>query len=565
MRGPSLVVTLLLGLTVLAGCASHPAPADDPPATPAAKVYAPLTTATHQAGHYIDANVPSFDGTPLHIGIQLPDGDGPFPTILSDTPYNAGSTNHQGLEDQFGLPLGASTYVTYGYAVAVSHVRGTGESGGCLNIGGPEEGKDGYALVEWIAQQPWSNGKVAMSGTSYVGTTPLETAVWQPPHLTTIIPTSPVTEWYRYYFELGTHRRNGDPFPGSSDSDAALWLAEGVVPGVPNGAMSGVEDARCPIEFFLEQDGQDDYDAYWHARDHHAKAANIKAPMLFAHGWEDGNVAPSGFPTLWANVTAEKRLWMQQHGHGVPASKADYHEYVHRWLDYWMLGLDNGALLLPPVIIEDNLGRYRAEQDWPPADAAPLRLELGADGALTAAPGKAGTLSYSDDAVAPPVPGLPDQLRFAFGPVEEPIHLAGAPILHLKASSSMVGTQFDVNLLDVAPDGSFQLVDPAGNQAYVSRGFLDARHRDSLDHGSDLVPGTVYDLQFPLHFNDHVLQAGHTLLLVVKSTDDYVVRSPYRATNTLQVGAGSSWLELPIVTDAGRTFVDEPPAPWASP
>ncbi|MEA3136555.1 MAG: uncharacterized protein QOC71_836 [Thermoplasmata archaeon] len=557
MRGFPLAVAVAFGLSLLAGCASHPAPADGPDAGAPDKVYAPLTTATHQAGRFVDASVPSFDGTMLHVGIQLPDGDGPFPTILSDTPYNAGSTNHQGLEDQFGLPLGASTYVTYGYAVGVAHVRGTGESGGCLNIGGPEEGLDGAVLVEWIAAQPWSNGKVAMSGTSYVGTTPLETAVWNPPHLTTIIPTSPVTEWYRYYFELGTHRRNADPFPGSSDSDPALWLAEGVVPGVPNGATSGAEDVRCPAEFFFEDYGQDDYDAYWHARDHHAAAGNITASMLFAHGWEDGNVAPSGFPTLWANVTSEKRLWMQQHGHGVPASKASYHEYVHRWLDHWLLGLDNGALDLPPVVVEDNLGRYRVEQDWPPADVAPLHLLLGSDGKLGQTAGAAETLSYIDDAVAvgPPVAG--DALRFSFGPVEEPIHLAGAPVLHLKASSNMVGTQFDVNLVDVAPDG--------GAQVYVSRGFLDARHRGSLEHGEDLVPGTVYDFQFPLHFNDHVLQAGHTLQLVVKSSDDYVVRSPYRATNTLTVGDGSSWLDLPTVDDSGRTFADDAPAPWPGP
>src|ERR1041385_1491594 len=102
--------------------------------------------------------------------------------------------------------------------------------------------------------------------------------------------------------------------------------------------------------------------------------------MLFAHGWEDGNVATTGFPLLWANVTSEKRLWVEQHGHGVPAGKTAYHEYVHRWFDHFLLGLDNGALDLPPVIVEDNLGAFRAEQDWPPADAAPVRFSLSADG-----------------------------------------------------------------------------------------------------------------------------------------------------------------------------------------
>ncbi len=557
---PTALVLSLAGVLTLAGCFGGGNGHDDDDDGAAPPTQLELTNATFGVGAFLAEAVPALDGVLLHIDVQLPDGPGPFPTILLDTPYSILGDDLEAAQRErpeiFGAGL-ASFYVARGYATATAHVRGTGESGGCLTIGDPIEGQDGYALVEWIAAQGWSNGKVAMMGTSYDGTTPLETAVWNPPHLTTIVPISPVTEWYLYYFENGLHRNNADPPPGSSNTDPALWAVIGITPGVRTGATGGADDVLCQAEFTRQDMAQDDYNAYWHARDHHANAGNSTVPMLFAHGWQDGNVAPTGVPTLWANVTAEKRMWVQQHGHGVPASKTAYHEYVHRWLDYWLLGRDNGALLLPPVIIEDNTGKFRAEDTWPPADAAAWRLDLTADGRLADEETAAGTVVYFDTSTSStnaPVAPVEDLERalFATAPFDEPLHIAGAPRLHLRAQLDLPGGQFDANLLDVSPDGT---------EVYVSRGFLDARHRDSLDQGSDVPPGPN-EYEFWLHPNDHIVAAGHRLLLTLKSSDDYVLRSPYRSSTVLRVGEGVSWLDLPVVDDAERLFLDAAPAPW---
>ncbi len=557
MRIRPLALLAIAALT-LAGCTGGSGSKDDDgPATTVAPTELGLSEATFQAGQFIATAVTARDGVPIHVDVQLPDGPGPFPTIVQYTPYvmlGTGNANAAQKErpEVFGEPS-ADFWVARGYATATAHVRGTGESGGCLTIGAPVEGQDGYDLVEWIAAQPWSSGKVALMGTSYVGTTPLETAVWQPPHLTTIVPISPVTEWYLYYFENGLHRNNADPPPGSSNTDPALWAALGIVPGPRTGATGGVEDVQCQVEYAQQDTVNDDYNAYWHDRDHHAKAGLITVPVLFAHGWQDGNVAPTGIETLWANITSEKRMWVQQHGHGVPAAKTGYHDYVHRWLDHFLLGRDNGALLLPQVVIEDNLAQYRTEDAWPPADQSFLRLNVtGAGLSPDAGPASAATIL---DTGAPPVQDGPDRASFASAAFESAVHLAGTPRLQLRVASSLPTGQLAVTLEDVVPEG-----DPV----LVSRGFIDLRHRDSLDSGKDLTPGTFYDVQWDLHPNDHVVQAGHQLVLRVAANDNYVRQGNLRPTLTLEVGGGASWLDLPVIDDGVRTYAAEPPAPWGT-
>ncbi|HLE96653.1 MAG TPA: CocE/NonD family hydrolase, partial [Candidatus Thermoplasmatota archaeon] len=415
------------------------------------------------------------------------------------------------------------------------------------------------AVVEALAAEPWSNGKIALVGTSYVGTTPIETAVLQPPHLATIVPMSAVTEWYRYYFENGEQRVNGDPPPGASYPDPALWMALGVAPGFRTGTVDP-NDAACVAEYWREYWFQDDYDAFWKARDHGANAANITVPVLYAQGWRDENVATNMIPAWWDDVGAEKRAWFQQHGHGVPGSKEAFYEYQHRWLDHWLLDLENGVLEMPAVVVEDSRGKFRAEDAWPPADATGLRLFPAADGTLAAEPSDPGKASFVDDgSIATTIRPLraaaagTTYLAFEGEPLENAMHIAGEPVVHLRASSSAADTQWSVLLYEL---------DEEGKTTFVTRGYLDARHRDSLEKGEDLAPGTEYDFHWRMHPRDHVVEAGHRLQLVVRSSDPYIIPDTTRATNTVVFGEEGSWLEIPAVPMDGRAYSDSAPDPW---
>ncbi|MCB1225262.1 MAG: CocE/NonD family hydrolase [Verrucomicrobiales bacterium] len=129
-----------------------------------------------------DVMVPMRDGTRLATDIAFPieNGqpvEGRFPVILSRTPYGKSVR-------------AAKDYTTQGYVVVSQDTRGRGKSEGVWTWM-KDDVADGYDCIEWIAQQPWSNGKIGMIGCSYVGATQHLAAMARPPHLTTIMPSSP--------------------------------------------------------------------------------------------------------------------------------------------------------------------------------------------------------------------------------------------------------------------------------------------------------------------------------------------------------------------------------------
>src|SRR5262249_43426921 len=120
--------------------------------------------------------VPVRDGTKLATDIYLPTPSAKFPTILARTPY-----------DKAGAAGIAKEAVKRGYAFVAQDTRGRFHSEGA-NLpfdadGWAERRMDGYDTVEWIAKQPWSNGKVGTWGGSALGITQLMLAGTNPPHL----------------------------------------------------------------------------------------------------------------------------------------------------------------------------------------------------------------------------------------------------------------------------------------------------------------------------------------------------------------------------------------------
>lgn len=125
---------------------------------------------------------PMRDGTALHFDLYRPDSGGACPAIVMRTPYGRDKIHKERIYQNIALLTDA------GYSVVVMDLRGTGDSEGTFRVNTENEYEDGYDAVEWVAAQPWCNGKVGMFGLSYFGFTQLAAASLNPPSLKAICP-----------------------------------------------------------------------------------------------------------------------------------------------------------------------------------------------------------------------------------------------------------------------------------------------------------------------------------------------------------------------------------------
>src|SRR5688572_30307503 len=149
------------------------------------------------------------DGVDIEVGIWRPDSpDLQTPVIVDAGPYYG--NNGPPMEAMSGhIGRLIANFVPLGYTVAAIAVRGTGGSGGCMDLMGPLEIADLDQAVTWLGTQPWSNGNVGMIGKSYDGSTPWQVAAAGNPHLKTIVPISGVPDLYELMYRNGTSEIRG--------------------------------------------------------------------------------------------------------------------------------------------------------------------------------------------------------------------------------------------------------------------------------------------------------------------------------------------------------------------
>jgi predicted acyl esterase len=154
--------------------------------------------------------LPAFDGEPLYLEITRPRAAGRFPVVLESSPYHGTLADRDGTrilpgpKNEDGKPIGLTGYFApRGYAVVMMDLRGTGRSQGCLDHLGGKDARDLKQVVEWAASQAWSNGRVGMTGHSYVGSTPSVAAAQNPRGLATIVPSAGLASMYDHQFQNG--------------------------------------------------------------------------------------------------------------------------------------------------------------------------------------------------------------------------------------------------------------------------------------------------------------------------------------------------------------------------
>ena len=500
------------------------------------------------------------DGVALDVAVFRPDvekagaPDEKVPILADIGPYFGNLAGPMMELTGFDERL-AEYFVPRGYAIARVSLRGTGDSEGCFRVGDQQEQQDVHDAVEFLASQPWSNGNVAVIGKSYDGTTPWMAAITNPTGLRTVVPISGLSDMYRYTFYDGVAYEDTTGFhtyyPAVVDYDAPVWSqpsADHLRANLVRTCADIVQDSLDAGMTYLDGDHGT---AFWQARDYEPRMKDVKVPVFLVHGLQDWNVDPDNSVPQYAKLDVPKAMWLGQWEHDYPDinrhneewSRHDWNATLLTWFDHWLKDVPNDWERLAHVEVQDHLGTWRNYTAWPPAEAAPLRLFLQEDGALSAAPGDAGSLWFSDPLGQGHEPGAAKGgLTFLGGPVASNVTLVGAPTVDLHLVVDRAAGHVVVRLWDV---------DEAGKWTEIAHGARSLRHRETRDHGSDVPTGQAFNLTVHLYPQESTLRAGHRLGITVAAESPGLYRvSPHRLATyeVLLGGDAASAVDLLVAT-----------------
>ena len=431
------------------------------------------------------------DGTKLSTRIYTPDGDGPWPTLLVRDAY------------QFQKYLTCHYYVRYGYACVHQDVRGQGESEGEW-YPLKHEADDGTDTLDWLTEQDFQNGKIALVGGSYLGLVQWAVADRLPPEVKTIIPTTSHGGFYDMVYR-GSHFTQGiaglwsaEIFHPLQDKEDATeqWL-ETVVPvrpakDAPKDLFMGAWPSYA--DYIAHPDRTDPYWQQDFYRQIDQSYLSVQVPVLWIARWHDFFLEGTLNRVDDLPNRADSLLLIQPGQHGGLTNELNYtdkrfqgFETTLAWLDHHLKGVPLPETLRHPVIYYENgADRWETATSWPPAERQPLQLHLSQlDRSATCGGSLDETAPSSSEAVAQytydpanPVetnggafllnpniapPAIADQgqtacerddiLSFLSKPFDTGLHIAGGIEVSLDVQTDAPETAFTVKISEVFEDG----------------------------------------------------------------------------------------------------------------
>jgi predicted acyl esterase len=503
-----------------------------------------------------DTPIPMDDGLSLSADVFCPPDAAPHPVILSYGPYAKGLAFQDGYPSAWqrmvaehpDVAYGSSNryqswevvdpekWVPHGYVCVRVDSRGAGRSPGFIDPFSPRETRDLYNCIEWAGTQPWSSGKVGLSGVSYFGINQWQVASLQPPHLAAMCVWEGAADWYRdmthhggilctfwanwfdmqvktVQYGLGTRgprsRNTGSPVCGDETlSDAELGRN------------------RCDLGEAIRAHPLDD--AYHQARS--PVWNKVTTPFLSAANWGGQGLHPRGNFEGFVRA-ASRQKWLEVHG--LEHWTHFYTDYgvklQRRFFDCFLKGADNGWAEQPRVQLQvRHIDRFveRHEDEWPIARTRWTRFYLNpADCSLTREPIEAARSAGYD--------AQGDGITFVSAPLACDTEVTGPLAARLFVSSTttdadvfLVFRVFTPDLREVVFMGA---IDP---HTPIAQGWLRASHRKldpqlsteqrpyhAHDERQPLVPGVAVPLDIELWPTCIVVPAGYRLALTVRGRD----------------------------------------------
>lgn len=480
-----------------------------------------------------------------------------------------------------------------GYANLYVSGVGTKDSQGLMTNGNYQQIEAYKNVIDWLngrcraftdhtrkrqVKADWSNGKVATTGISYLGTMSNGLATTGVDGLEVIIAEAGISSWYNYYRENGLVTSPGG-YPGEDfDSLAELTYSRNLLGGdyLHHNAAHQADLDRVKKE--LDR-ASGDYNQFWHDRNYLLHADRVQAEVVFTHGSQDWNVKPlhvfNMFQALPASI--KKHLFYHNGAHVYLNNwqSIDFRESMNALLSKKLLGYDS-SYELPTVIWQDNTG----EQSWTSLDdfgnqTSQRTFSLG-DGEKVIQ-NRYETKDYERYGKAYPTflsdlyQDKAQQVTIDL-PIEEDLHLNGKAHLHLRLQSSTNKGLLSAQLLELGSkkylqpypavlsvrtldNGRYHMLDnltelpfKEAGQRVISKGYLNLQNRHDLLEVEDVTPGEWMEFDFDLQPTIYKLEKGATLRLVLYTTDfEITVRD--QTDYQLTIDLAQSSLHLPEMTE----------------
>jgi uncharacterized protein len=504
------------------------------------------------------------DGVSLFADVYRPVDERRYPVIVSLTPYST---------ERFPSAYATGVYLARrGYVYVYPDVRGRHESEGVWE---PffDDGRDAYDTIEWAARQPWSNGKVAMQGGSYLGQNQWRAAQAAPPSLVTIFPSVASTSIYHDWITLNGGWRLSFNFgwgPVRQESRIMQNTGPHTVEGLraihfdelqrhlPLNTMQQLAGRNA--RFYDDWLANPDYNDYWTPLNVEEMFDRITIPAHTFGGWFDifSQGTLRGYVGMSQKAGSEVARRMSHMiigpwGHGSsqkfgdldfgPTAHVEINQVEVRWYDYWLKGIPNGLDTEPPVKLfvmgrnewvyeheyplartdyrpmyfssggraNGDRGDGRLQWEKPTGSSSPDRFEYDPANPVPSLGGNncCGTPTPAGPKDQRPIESRQDILLYTSEPLGEPIEVTGPVKVVLYASSDAPDTDFVAKLVDVHPDGA---------SYNMAEGIMRARYRESLSTPVMMKAGEIYRFEIDLVGTSVEFRKGHRIRVHVTSS-----------------------------------------------
>jgi len=508
-------------------------------------------TPRYELEHRYCVPVPMRDGVMLSTDLAIPKGEGPWPVVLTRTPYG----NEDALRGERLLYLARRGFVT-----AFQDCRGRYDSEGEWEPFRYER-NDGVDTISWLAQQDFCDGSVGMTGRSYEGYCTLMVAVERPPALKAIVPIVPLPDpvrnvpyqdgalfWNMIVWGLMVHGRT------KQDTTKVNW------PPLYTHLPLRTMDQAAGFDSTTWQHWLDHptFDDWWREVCYMHRLGTVDIPALHVCGWydDDGISTYHNFPAMRRGAASEQAREAQRlivgcwpHKTNVsskvgeldfgPGALIDLNAAIFRFFAKHLAGEDHFTATEPRCrlfIMGEN--RWHGVDDWPIPGAQTTRYYLRSggnanslfgDGALSLEPPAGESpdryeydpndpVPYVTDPVAmqlgeacdqQSIERRPDVLVYSTPPLEEDVVVCGRVFTELYVSTDVPATDFTAKLVDVWPNG---------RAIQVCDGITRAEYREGLAAPQWLKPGEVYKLTVDMWATGLRFFKGHQIRLEVSSS-----------------------------------------------